>query len=80
MKTKRAPPIKRLADLRPGDVIEIDRGGHTAVVENNEPDSDSGLRARRYYQTRFLMDGRRPGGWTGHADSMIRLATIGGGR
>ena len=80
MKTKSWTPTKRLADLEPGDVIEIDRGGHTAVVESNEPDGDPGLRARGYYQTRFLMDNDRPGGWTGHAESLIRLATIGGGR
>ena len=71
---------KRLADLLPGDVIEIDRGGHTAVVQTNNPDGDPGLRARGYYETRFLMDSRRPGGWTGHAESTIRLATVGGGR
>ena len=80
MKTKRPTPTKRLADLRPGDVIEIDRGGHTAVVESNEPDGDPGLRARGYYETQFLMEGSRPGGWTGHAESIIRLAPIGGGR
>ena len=71
---------KRLADLQPGDVIEIDRGGHIALVESNEPDGNLDLRERGYYETRFLMDGQRPGGWTGHAESMIRLSTIGGGR
>jgi hypothetical protein len=56
-----------------GDVIEIDRGGHTAVVESNELDGDPGLRARGYYHTQFLMDGHRPGGWTGQGASLINV-------
>jgi len=71
---------KRLADLMPGDVIVIDRGGHTAVVETNGPDDDPTLRARGFYQTQFLMDGDRLGGWTGNGKSTIRLAPIGSGQ
>jgi hypothetical protein len=64
---------KRLADLVAGDVIVIDRGGHTAVVESHQPDAQPTLRARGYYQTRFVMDGGRPGGWTGHGESQIEI-------
>jgi hypothetical protein len=75
MKAKTESRTKRLADLEPGDVIVIDKGGHTALVEINEPHSDQTLRARGYYETIFTMADRGPGGWTGHADSMITLAT-----
>jgi hypothetical protein len=76
---------KRLADLVAGDVILIDRGGHRAVVQRNTPHVDPGLRARGFYQTAFLMDDGgdgRDGGWSCHADSMVRVAatTIGGAR
>jgi len=62
-----------VADLVAGDVIVIDRGGHTAVVESNGPDETPILRARGYYQTQFLMDGHRPGGWTGQGASPINV-------
>jgi len=65
---------KHLADLMAGDVIVIDRGGHTAVVESNGPDETPILRARGYYQTQFVMEGGRPGGWTGRGDSEIEIA------
>lgn len=73
-KTKTTTTSKRLADLQPGDVIVIDRGGHTAVVETNEPHGEPTLRARGYHETRFLMDNGRPGGWTGNGASLIELA------
>ena len=74
MKATTERRTKRLADLVAGDVIVIDRGGHTAVVESNGPDETPTLRARGYYQTRFVMDGGRPGSWTGRVDSEIEIA------
>jgi hypothetical protein len=73
---------KRLADVRPGDVILIDRAEHRAVVQRNAPDADPGLRARGFYQTAFLMDDGRDGGWSGHGDREIRVVveTAGGAR
>jgi hypothetical protein len=73
--------VKRLADVRPGDVILIDRAGHRAVVQRNTPDADPTLRARGYYATDFLMEDGRDGGWNGHADRMVEIATApkGGG-
>lgn len=44
---------KALRDLAPGDVIVIDRGGHTAKVISNQAAS---WRAG-YFDTYFLMDG-----------------------
>jgi hypothetical protein len=68
---------KRLADVRPDDVILIDRAGHRAVVQRNAPDADPGLRARGCFQTAFLMNDGRDGGWTGHGDRPITVVTDG---
>jgi hypothetical protein len=72
--TTKIGATKRLADLDPGDVIMIDLGGHTAVVESSTPDENASMRGRGFYQVRFLMDNGKLGGWTGRADSTVELA------
>ena len=79
MKAKtKAGATKRLADLKPGDTIIIDRGGHTAVVEVNKPEENLQLRSRGYFYTFFLMDNGKRGGWTGRADAQIEVVATGG--
>ena len=57
----------RLANVRPGEVILIDRGGHRALVLRNERAADG------RYATTFLMEDGREGGWDGRAGSEVEV-------
>ena len=74
MKATTERRTKRLADLAVGDVIRIDRDGHTAVIESNKPHSYAPFRARGMYETTFDMGpGFGKGGWTGNGASLIEI-------
>jgi hypothetical protein len=63
----------RLADLRPGEVILIDRAGHRALVLRNVPSAKPG-----YYDTDFQMKDGEDGGWTGRGDREIQVVMSAG--